>query len=181
MYTYVIIQIFQKMYVTFITIASHNLKDINYACGFCNKLFKSNNLILDTISYTNTKYNERVHSAHKLQGARRNLPLYLFNVPSCSHWDNCIQFLNCTVSRLALGPTDPPILGVKVTREWNWPLTSLQLVLRSRMVKLYLHCPVCYHGIVLKWLSAGPTLYFYLLPYPSILATLIMEVLWCIH
>jgi hypothetical protein len=36
--------------------------------------------------------------------------------------------------------------------------THLHLVPRSRMVELYLHSPVCLHGIVLDWLSTGTTL-----------------------
>jgi hypothetical protein len=41
--------------------------------------------------------------------------------------------------------------GVKLT-------THLYLVPRSRMLELYLHSPICLHGIVLNWLSAGTNL-----------------------
>jgi hypothetical protein len=43
--------------------------------------------------------------------------------------------------------------GVKVA-------THLHLVLRSRMVELYLHSPICLHGIVLNYLSRGTFLPF---------------------
>jgi hypothetical protein len=60
-------------------------------------------------------------------------------------------FLYSTMFRPALGPTQPPIQwlpgflspGVKLT-------TNLHLVLRSRMVELYLHSPIRLHSIVLK-------------------------------
>jgi hypothetical protein len=37
--------------------------------------------------------------------------------------------------------------GGKAAGAWGWPL---HLVLRSRMVNLYLHSPICLHGIVLS-------------------------------
>jgi hypothetical protein len=63
-------------------------------------------------------------------------------------------------SRPALGPTQPPIqwlfpgLGVKLP-------TYLHLVLRSRMVELYLHSPIYLHDLVLNELSTKKTLRFF--------------------
>jgi hypothetical protein len=65
-------------------------------------------------------------------------------------------FLYSTPSRPALRPTHPPIqwvlravsLGVN---GWCMKLTThLCLVPRSRMAELYLHSPICLHGIVLN-------------------------------
>jgi hypothetical protein len=65
-----------------------------------------------------------------------------------------------------LGPTQPPIqwvpgalpLGVK--RPGREVTTHLHLVLRSRMVELYLHSPIRIHGVVLNSLSTETTLPF---------------------
>jgi hypothetical protein len=44
---------------------------------------------------------------------------------------------------------------------WGLNLTThLHLVLRLRMVELYLHSPVCLHGVVLTCLNTGTTLPF---------------------
>jgi hypothetical protein len=70
------------------------------------------------------------------------------------------------VSRLALGPTQPPLqwvlgaysLGVK------WPgceADHSHLVLKSRMMKLYIHSPILLLGIVLNQLSTGTTALFF--------------------
>jgi hypothetical protein len=67
-----------------------------------------------------------------------------------SHLWSCTTFQNLlihTASTLALGPTQPPIQWVPgaFSREERWPganlTTYFHLVLRSRTVELYLHCP----------------------------------------
>jgi hypothetical protein len=62
-------------------------------------------------------------------------------------------------SRAVLGPTQPPIQWVpRVLSPWESGqgmklTTHLHLVLRSRMMELYLHSPICVHGMVLNLLS----------------------------
>jgi hypothetical protein len=41
--------------------------------------------------------------------------------------------------------------------------THLHLVPRPRKMELYLHSPICLHGILLNWLSTGTLLFSYLL------------------
>jgi hypothetical protein len=73
------------------------------------------------------------------------------------------------MSRLVLGPTQPPIqwvpgvLSPGVKRQDVKMTTHLQLVPRKRMVELYFHSPIRLHGIVLKLLSTGmlPLLYIH--------------------
>jgi hypothetical protein len=66
-------------------------------------------------------------------------------------------FLFSTASRSALRPTQPYIQWVLEANspgvKWDKGLkltTHLHVMPRSRMVKLYLHSPICLHGIVLK-------------------------------
>jgi hypothetical protein len=55
-------------------------------------------------------------------------------------------------------------LGIKLT-------TYLHLVPRSRKVELYLHSPICLHGIVLNELSTGQ-LYLYMRVYVFLFAAI---------
>jgi hypothetical protein len=65
-------------------------------------------------------------------------------------------FLYTTATRPALGPTQPHIqwvpgtLSPGVKRQGYEADHSLHLAPRSRMVELYLHSPICLHGIVLN-------------------------------
>jgi hypothetical protein len=73
-----------------------------------------------------------------------------------------IFFFSIT-SRLALGPTQPPIQRVPmaVSLGVKRPLREadhVHLVPRLRMVELYLHFPIRLHGAVLNKLSPGITL-----------------------
>lgn len=44
-------------------------------------------------------------------------------------------------------------------RGWGVKLTTqLYLVSRSKMIELYLHSPICSHGLVFNYLHAGSTL-----------------------
>jgi hypothetical protein len=63
-------------------------------------------------------------------------------------------FLSSTESRLALGPTQPPIqwipgaLSRGVNGRGMKPTTHLHLLPKLRMVELYLHSPIRLHGLV---------------------------------
>jgi hypothetical protein len=62
-------------------------------------------------------------------------------------------FLFSTASRPTVGPIQPPVqlvtgaLAPRVKRQWR---EENHLVPRSRKVELYLHNPVCLHGIMLN-------------------------------
>jgi hypothetical protein len=62
-------------------------------------------------------------------------------------------FLFSTASRPALGPTQSTIQQVPgvislAARPSGWEADHLNPVLRSRMMELYLHFPICLHDIV---------------------------------
>jgi hypothetical protein len=68
------------------------------------------------------------------------------------------RFPFSALSRPALGPTQPPIQWVlrtfyegKAAGAWSCPLTS------NWCRDLYIHSLICFHGVVLKYLSAGKT------------------------
>jgi hypothetical protein len=67
-------------------------------------------------------------------------------------------FLYSTAFRPALGPTQRPIQSVPVVltlgvkRRGVKLISHLHLVLTSRMMELYLHSPICLHGVVLRQL-----------------------------
>jgi hypothetical protein len=64
----------------------------------------------------------------------------------------CMIFLFSTASKPNLGPTQPPIQWVPgapfpgIQRKGCEADRHLHLVLRSRMVELYLHSAICLHG-----------------------------------
>jgi hypothetical protein len=47
--------------------------------------------------------------------------------------------------------------------------THVHILPRSRKVELYLHCPICLHGIVLNKLSTGTALPYTCLGFPGII------------
>jgi hypothetical protein len=71
-----------------------------------------------------------------------------------------------TVSRPILGPSQSSVqwvtgtLSSGVKRQRRETDHSPHLVPRSRKMELYLHSPMCLHGIVLNSLSTGATLPF---------------------
>jgi hypothetical protein len=72
--------------------------------------------------------------------------------------------------RPALGPTQYPtqwIPGVPFLWQNSWGVNlsiHFHLLLRSRIVKLYLHSPIYLHGVVLNYLSTGTTLPYITVP-----------------
>jgi hypothetical protein len=69
--------------------------------------------------------------------------------PGFDSWQGQEIYLLATASRLAVGLAQPHILlgslypGVKLT-------THTHVMLRSRMMELYLHFPIHLHGVVLN-------------------------------
>jgi hypothetical protein len=72
-------------------------------------------------------------------------------------------FLSPTTSRPAMGHTNqtiqwvPGAFSLRAKQLGQEADYSSHLVLRSRMVELYLHFPTCLHGVVLNYLSTGRT------------------------
>jgi hypothetical protein len=73
-------------------------------------------------------------------------------------------FLFTTASRTALGPTCPPIQWVpgalSLGVEWLGHEAASSIAEVKESVELYLHSPVCLHGIVLSLKESTGTPYF---------------------
>jgi hypothetical protein len=81
-------------------------------------------------------------------------------------------FLFTTASRMALGPTQPPIqwvpgalsLGDKAAGAWSWTPPSSAKV--KECVELYLHFPICLHAVVLSFKRKHKYNFTFTLPLP---------------